>query len=185
MKGVRVKRIGLAFRVFFRILLDAAFYGRIADVISAPMPGEAAPPPAATTAPPAGPKPPARNEALSLLAMLQREARLVDFLQESISAYSDEQIGAAVRDVHRESAAVLERAFGLKPVLSAEEGAQVDVPDQFDAARFRLTGKVADQPPFRGVLMHHGWEATRTALPSWTGSADAAQVIAPAVVELS
>ncbi len=117
--------------------------------------------------------------------MLQREARLVDFLQEPIAAYSDEQIGAAVRDVHRDSAAVLERVFGLKPVVPAEEGAAVDVPDDFDAAKYRLTGNVADRPPFRGVLMHHGWEATRAALPAWTGGASGAEVIAPAVVEIS
>lgn len=117
--------------------------------------------------------------------MLQREARLVDFLQEPIAGYSDDQIGAAVRDVHRDSAAVLERVFGLQPVHSAEEGGQVDLPDDFDASRYRLTGNVKDQPPYRGQLAHHGWEATRTALPEWTGGAAGANVVAPAVVEIS
>jgi hypothetical protein len=180
-----VTRIGLAFRAFFRILADAAFAERLAPLFSDAAVATPTKPETISTPPAAAKQPPVRSEALSLLAMLQREARLVDFLQEPIAAYSDEQIGAAVRDVHRDSAAVLERVFALKPILSAEEGAQVDVPEGFDAARFRLTGKVADRPPFRGVLMHHGWEATRTALPAWTGAASAAQVIAPAVVELA
>jgi hypothetical protein len=51
------------------------------------------------------------------LAALQREARLVDFVQEPIAAYSDAQIGAAVRDVHRGCAEVIERLFSLKPVV--------------------------------------------------------------------
>jgi len=179
-----VTRIGLALRAFFRVLSDAAFAGRLTALLTGPAPEPAAREP---TQPPAKPAPPkaVRSEALSLLAMLQREARLVDFLQEPIAGYSDEQIGAAVRDVHRDSAAVLERVFGLKPVLSAEEGSPVDVPDDFDASRYRLTGNVKDQPPYRGQLAHHGWEATRTALPEWTGGAEGVQVVAPAEVEIS
>ena len=177
-------RLGLALRTFFRVLSDASFAGRITPLLAAPAPEAAAtgaPSPAAVK--PAAPKT-SRSEALSLLALLQREARLVDFLQEPIAGYSDEQIGAAVRDVHRDSAAVVERVFGLKPVVSAEEGSKIDVPDDFDASRYRLTGNVKDQPPYRGQLAHHGWEATRTALPEWTGGADGAKVIAPAVVEI-
>lgn len=177
-------RLGLALRVFFRVLSDAAFAGRIAALLTGPAPEAAAAEPPPPPAKPAPPKP-ARSEALSLLAMLQREARLVDFLQEPIAGYSDEQIGAAVRDVHRDSAAVLERVFGLRPVLSAEEGSQVEAPDDFDASRYRLTGNVKDHPPYRGQLAHHGWEATRNAVPEWTGGAAGANVVAPAVVEIS
>ncbi|MCD4755860.1 MAG: DUF2760 domain-containing protein, partial [Deltaproteobacteria bacterium] len=35
------------------------------------------------------------------LGLLQREGRLIDFLQEDIEPYDDAQIGAAVREVHR------------------------------------------------------------------------------------
>ena len=38
---------------------------------------------------------------LRVLAVLQRDGRLVDFLEEDIDAYADAQIGAAVRDIHR------------------------------------------------------------------------------------
>ena len=40
---------------------------------------------------------------MQILSILQRDARLVDFLMEDISAYSDEQVGAAVRDVQEQS----------------------------------------------------------------------------------
>ncbi|MGH7137243.1 MAG: DUF2760 domain-containing protein [Pirellulales bacterium] len=129
-------------------------------------------------------KKPARSDALNLLAMLQREARLVDFLQEPIAEYSDELIGAAVRDVHRDSAAVLKRVFALKPIREDTEGTTLELDGGFDAACYRLTGSVPEQPPYRGALAHHGWQATQCVLPEWTGTEAAAMVIAPAVVEL-
>jgi hypothetical protein len=184
-----VGRIGLAFSMFFRLLFNEELARRVrlllADESAAPA---AAPAPATPPAvPPAAPakKKASRSDALGLLAMLQREARLVDFLLEPINDYSDEQIGAAVRDVHRDSAAVLNRAFAPRAVRDEPEGAAIEVPGDFDAARIRFTGKVADRPPFRGTLAHHGWLATQCVLPDWTGDDAAALIIAPAVVELT
>ena len=175
-------RIGLAIRVFFRVLFDAALAERLRPLLA----GEAA---AAPIAQPAEPKPakaaPARNDALNLLAMLQREARLVDFIQEPIADYGDAQIGAVVRDVHRDCAAVLKRVFALMPIREEPEGTTIELVGDFDAARYRLTGQVPDNPPFRGALAHHGWQATQCVLPEWTGTESAALLIAPAVVELT
>lgn len=127
---------------------------------------------------------PLRNDAVSLLAVLQREARLIDFLKENITPYDDAQVGAAVRDVHRGAAAVLDRLFALRPVLNDAEGSNVSVPAGADAGRITLTGNVAGQPPYRGVVRHQGWEATQLQLPEWTGGASAAKVVAPAEVEI-
>ena len=133
---------------------------------------------------PAAPPKPARNEALSLLAALQREARFVDLVQEPLDGYSDAQVGAAARDVLRDCYKVVQRMFELKPVATEEEGSDLDIPRGFDAGRFRLTGNVTGEPPFRGKLVHHGWEAAHCQLPEWSGSAAAARVVAPAEVEL-
>ncbi len=133
---------------------------------------------------PAAPKVSVRNDAITLLAALQREARLVDFLQESLADYSDAQIGAAVRDIHRECGAVLNRLFALRPAVTDEEGAEVEIPPGFDPARWRLTGNVSGEPPFHGRVVHPGWEATTCELPTWSGSAAAAKIIAPAEVEV-
>ncbi len=136
---------------------------------------------------PRRPSPPAptRSEALTLLASLQREARFVDFVQEPLAEYSDAQIGAAARDVHRLCGEVLERLFQLRPVVSAAEGSEVDVPDgAAAAARYRLLGNVGAAPPRRGKLCHAGWQASQCQLPQWTGDGDARLIVAPAEVEL-
>jgi hypothetical protein len=144
--------------------------------------------PAPQTKPVAAPvaPPPAtvRSDSLTLLSVLQREARFVDFFKEEIAGYADAQIGAAVRDVHRDTAAALERMFALRPALPQAEGAGVEVAAADVAGRVRLTGNVSGQPPYRGTLRHGGWEATKVQLPEWSGANDAARVVAPAEVEL-
>lgn len=171
----------------FRIWSDAEFARKIQDLAEGKLvlKTEAKFEPKAqaiTTAAPA--KEPRRSEAVSLLAVLQREARFVDFIKEQIAGYSDAQIGAAVRDVHQGCAAVLERFFALQPVSAAAEGASIEVPRNFDPAQFRVTGNVTGAPPFRGTLQHHGWKATKSELPDWTGSEASALVVAPAEVEV-
>ena len=176
--------LGLAFKVFWRALTDPRFAERVTPLLietpAAAPTAPAAPPHRA----PEAPKASARSEALTLLSVLQREGRLVDFLQEPIAAYNDAQVGAAVRDIHRDCAAALERIFAIKPLLDLTEGAPVEVPVGFDAARYRLTGNLAGQPPYHGTLRHGGWQATRVQLPEWNGTAAAASVVAPIEVEV-
>ena len=182
-------RFGLSFKVWWRVLRDRDFAEAArelvarADAKALPAPAAVTPTPAVAPAAPVRVEP-QRSDALNLLAVLQREARLVDFLKENIAPLADDQIGAAVRDVHRSAAAALDRMFALRPVMAEPEGSKVDVPAGFDAGRVRLVGNVAGQPPFRGTLQHAGWEATKVQLPEWSGSEKAARVVAPAEVEL-
>jgi hypothetical protein len=122
---------------------------------------------------------------MTLLAALQREARFVDFIQEPLTGYSDAQVGAVARDVHRDCRNVMERMFALQAACSAEEGAEVDVPAGFDPGKYHLTGNVAGEPPFRGRLTHHGWEAAKCELPVWSGKETSARIVAPIEVELA
>jgi hypothetical protein len=131
-----------------------------------------------------GPQRSARSDAITLLATLQREGRFVDFLKEELTGYADAQIGAVARDLHRDCAKVVERMFAIQPLLNKDEGAAVEVPAGFDAARYRLVGNVAGAAPFRGLLVHHGWQATRCDLAEWVGGENAARVIAPIEVEV-
>ena len=177
------RRIILAFRVFF----DTLFYASVAEQVTRIFGGGAAiaaPTPAPQPKQPPAPKTPPRREALTLLAALQREARLVDFVQESLTGYTDAQIGAVARDIHRDCASLLERLFALRPAVEQQEGAEVEIPAGFDPNRWRLTGNVAGQPPFRGRLVHPGWEATICEVPTWSGDPAAARIVAPAEVEL-
>ena len=130
---------------------------------------------------PAGP--PSSSDALSLLAALQREARFVDLVHESLDGYTDAQIGAAARDVLRDCRKTLDRMFQLTPLLDQPEASAIDVPAGYDPNRYRVVG-APSEPPCRGQLVHPGWRATQCQLPSWQGAEASALVIAPAEVEI-
>jgi hypothetical protein len=134
--------------------------------------------------PPPPPPPPKRSaEPLRLLALLQREGRVLDFFLEDISAASDEQVGAGVRELHRKAQAALKEHLTLEPVLPQAEGETVEVKPGFDPSAVRLTGNVTGQPPFRGTLQHHGWRVKDYHLPAPPEGQDPF-VIAPAEVDL-
>jgi hypothetical protein len=176
-------RCWLAVRCFFKVLSNGEFAGRVrqlADGAQAPTEMKASAP---AIAPPIVAKS-GRSEAITLLAALQREARLVDLVSESLEGYSDSQIGAAARDVLRDAGKVLERTFALRPVVAGEEGQAVEIPANYETGRYRLTGNVSREPPFTGQLVHAGWQATKCELPSWTGKDQAALVVAPAEVQV-
>jgi len=184
-------RASTAFRAFFGSLFNGDTASRVNQALSskglpASQPVAAPPAPELKSVEIKKPesKKPTQSEAITLLATLQREARLVDFLKEDLSGYADEQVGAAVRAIQRDSVKVLDRFFALQPVVADEEGARVNVPAGFDAARYLLTGKVTGEPQFAGTLQHHGWEATKCELPQFTGSDSAAKTVAPAEIEL-
>jgi hypothetical protein len=122
--------------------------------------------------------------ALALLGMLQREGRLVDFLQEEVAPFSDAEVGAAARVVHEGCRKVVRQYLVLEPVLREAEGARVSVPKGFDAQRIRLTGNVAGEGPYAGSLKHAGWVAKEVRFPTVAESIDP-KVLAPAEVELA
>lgn len=124
-----------------------------------------------------------KDGALAFLALLQREGRLVDFLREPLDGFSDADIGAAARDVHRGCRKVLEQHLKLEAVMPGAEEDKVTVPKGFDPAEVRIVGEAKGEPPYRGTLRHHGWRATEVKLPSLTEGVDRA-VVAPAEVEL-
>ena len=131
-------------------------------------------------------EPPERVHAsgLVLLAALQREGRLIDFLQQDAAGFSDEEIGAAARIVHGGCRKALRQLFEIKPATAEVEGSAMTVPAGFDAQRIRLTGNVSGQAPFKGTLRHHGWIATEIRMPSISEALDP-RVISPAEVELA
>lgn len=171
------RRVKYAFRTFFSIL----DYSRIpedvaADLVSRP----SAPAPAPTT--PRVPPEDASHRAIQLLAILQRDGRLLDFLMEDLTAYDDAQVGAAVRDVHAACRTSLTKYLTLAPVIDDAEGAAVMVEADADPARVKVIGNLAGQPPYRGTLRHRGWEAARIDLPPLP--ATGRSVLAPAEVEV-
>lgn len=174
-------RLALAFSVFFRVLFDPALASQVLRLRS----GE----PAAPTPPgPVPSQPPKLREAptdaaLQLLGLLQREARLVDFLQEDMSAYSDAQVGAAARVVHDQCKRALDAHLKLERIRNEAEGSRVSVPKGFSPGEIRLMGSVAGEAPFQGALSHAGWRVRSIELPQLSEGHDV-RVIAPAEVEL-
>ncbi len=141
-----------------------------------------APTVAAAQAPPPAPSPPSPALALRLLALLQQEGRLVDFVQEDIDGYSDDQVGAAVRAIHAGCRKVLREHVQLQRIFTDEDGSELVVDKGFDPAAVRLTGNVTGAPPFRGTLQHGGWRAGKISLPESTADPS---IIAPAEVEIA
>lgn len=141
----------------------------------------------ATPPPPHGTPIPLREStpdaALQLLALLQRDARLIDFAQENISDYADADIGAAARLIHEGCCKVLCDYFTITPVRPEPEGSQIRLDRGFDASATRLTGNVVGSAPFMGILSHRGWRATEVRLPKLTAGHDTT-VLAQAEVEL-
>uniref|UniRef100_UPI001F59BF01 DUF2760 domain-containing protein n=1 Tax=Anaeromyxobacter oryzisoli TaxID=2925408 RepID=UPI001F59BF01 len=141
----------------------------------------AAPAVAPTVVPARAPTPDARA-ALLVLTVLQREGRLVDFIEEDLTGFPDSSIGAAARTVHAGCKRAIQELFRLEPIYREVEGAQVTVSAGFDPAAIRLTGNVVGKPPFKGSLRHHGWRAREVKLP--TVEAKDPNILAPAEVEL-
>jgi len=123
------------------------------------------------------------DSALQLLALLQKEARLIDFLQEEVSQFSDEEVGAAARVIHSGGQKVLREYLNLSPIRSEQEQSRISVEAGFNTQEIRLTGQVTGQAPFVGTLIHKGWRANSITLPKLADNYDTA-ILAHAEVEL-
>jgi hypothetical protein len=166
--GGELSRSGLAWLAFKKLLGDPELAKKIRPLILPPEPGQ-------------GPK--LSGEPLRLLALLQRESRLLDFLLEDVSAASDEQLGAGVREIHGKARTVLKEHLVLEPVLAGGEGDTVTVPAGFDPSAIAVTGNVTGQPPFKGTMLHPGWRVKDYKLAAPPQGQDEL-VVAPARVEL-
>lgn len=171
------KRWKYAFRAFFSLIV----HGRIAeDILAAVQPTTAT---ASASVPPvAAPAAESSDRAVQILALLQRDGRLIDFLMEDLSTYADAQIGKAVRDVHAACHESLGRYVTLAPVMDEEEGHHTTIASGSDPARIKVVGNVG-APPLRGVLRHRGWEAIRVDLPPLPAAGRT--IVAPAEIEVA
>lgn len=168
--GGSFARYGLAVQAFFQIMGDQAVADKVGPLLNPPPPEPAKPPRLA-------------SEPIRLLALLQREGRLLDFLLEDISGATDDQIGAAVRDIQKKAQQVVREHLTLEPILPGEEESVVEVPTGFDPSAIQLTGNVTGKPPFKGTLKHHGWRVKGYRLPAPPEGQDDL-VVAPAQVEI-
>ena len=158
------------------LAVGAAIGAVIAGALVYFMAGKAKAPPPPKPAKPSG-------APLRMLALLQREGRLLDFLMEDISGAPDAQVGYGVREMHRKCQEAIKKALDLEPVLPNQEDETVEIKAGFDPSAIRLTGNVAGQPPFRGRLIHPGWRVKTMRVAAPPEGVDEF-VIAPAEVEM-
>jgi Domain of unknown function (DUF2760) len=176
-----LSRIVLAFRSFFAVLFTGTLPRELAQAlgIGAPKAQPTAPSPATKPTPQVKPS----DGALQILGILQRDSRLIDFLMEDISAYSDDQVGAAVRTLHDQSRESLNRYLSLAPVIDAVEGSFTKI-ESNDPATVKLLGNVPVSGKAQGgLLRHRGWRAEKIDLPP-LGASQTAAILAPAEVEI-
>ena len=169
----------LAFRSFFQLL----FHGTLPEAVLTEL--NLAPRAAGRPAAPATPAPPpvrTADGALQMLAILQRDARLVDFIMEDIAPYSDDQVGAAVRTLHDQCRESLTRYLTLQPVIDGVEGTPTRAPSA-DPSVVKFIGNVPAGTPSGGTLRHKGWRAVKVDLPAVNPRQDST-VVAPAEIEI-
>src|SRR5579862_6051060 len=175
-----LNRIALAFRCFFNLLFGGALSPETVAALGLSTRPQAAPRPAPAATAPTGPKP--SDGALQFLGILQRDSRLVDFLMEDISGYQDDQIGAAVRELHDQCRDAVNRYVTLQPVIDGVEGTFAKAPSS-DPNVVKFVGNVPAKPPSGGTLRHKGWRAAKIDLPVLGGKQDTS-IIAPAEIEI-
>lgn len=127
-----------------------------------------------------------RNErfrSLHLISLLQREGRLLDFFNEDLDNFNNEQIGAAVRKIHTDCKLVIQKYIGPKPIMDQDEGDHVTIEPGFDPSSIKMTGNVSGKPPFKGTLQHRGWRCSKFEMPGLSKVKDP-NIIAPAEVEI-
>jgi hypothetical protein len=179
MLGLAMARAGSLGKAFEGLAIagranqDPAFAAKLQAVVGGAEPKSVEPP-----------KPPKPSGApLRMLALLQAESRLVDFLMEDVSGYSDEQIGQSVREIHKKAQAALKQHAVIEPVLSGKEDESVTVQPGFDPSAIRVVGNVTGAPPFTGALQHPGWRVKELKLATPPEGADEF-VLQPAEVQI-
>ncbi len=171
--------LGVACKAFWAALFNADVAAKIQqamnpDAGSRESTSERAAPPPAKAAPQ-----PTRSDALTLLSALQREARFLDLVQESLDGYDDAQVGGAAREVLRDCRKTLDRMFAIQPLSEHDEGSAIDVESDHSPHRVRVVGTAGD----RGVVTHRGWQASCCEVPVWQGQSVDSLVLSPTEVE--
>lgn len=123
------------------------------------------------------------DSAMQLLSIMQKEARLIDFLKEDLTGFSDDEVGAAARVIHSGGQKVLSEYVVLSHIQNEEEETRITINEGFNSQAIRLVGNVTGSAPFSGTLIHKGWKADKLNLPKLSENYDAS-IVAPAEVEL-
>ena len=151
-----LRRVALACGSFFAIIANPELAGAVARLRAGAIPPETdEPKPAAPTLREAP-----HEAALQLLGLLQRDARLVDFLEEDIAPHGDADIGAAARIVHE----------GCRRVLREHSASSRCAPKTKAAASPSMQASMLRRSasPATSSASRHSPEASAIAVGGWS-----------------
>lgn len=176
-----ISRLVFAVGCFVRLLVDARFaaavrrlvHGHGLDDASTEKPSKHLPAP--VPVPVIDP----RASARVLLALLQREGRFVDFLEQPVDGFSDADVGAAARVVHAGCKKALAGRITVTPILAEDEGARVMLSGTEENVTLAGAAR-AREGTF--TVVHRGWRLAHDELPTLTAGHDGA-VLQAAEVE--
>jgi Domain of unknown function (DUF2760) len=125
----------------------------------------------------------AREDGFLLVLEALGRGRGLDFFEQDIVAFSDEEVGQAARVVHEGCRKQLREMVALVSARDEQEGATVTIHSA--SPMVKLTGHLKGDGPYRGTLVHKGWRVGTLRLPARVSSAEVRErVVAPAEVEL-
>lgn len=105
-----------------------------------------------------------QHGAVQLLAEFQKEGRLIDFLEEDLDQYQDEEIGSSVRSIHEGCKKVLDHNFDKEKIIDQEEESSYRIDQGYNSHHIKLSGRVRDSFPLKGTLVHPGWKINQIQL---------------------
>ncbi len=182
---MRVYTVPISVLALFLAILVLVFslIGRKGDTSVKPVQTAMPAPVPVAVQPPAPVGNQAEAEVVAFFGLLQEKGRLVDFLMEDVTPYTDAEVGAAARVIHQGCRQVLQEYFDVSAISDAQEGTPVTVPTGYSTDEYRLVGKLSGDPPFTGTLLHKGWKTGSVKLPRIVAR-ERLPSIAPAEVEL-
>lgn len=124
-------------------------------------------------------------ELVQFLSLLQKHGRFLDFVMGDITRYPDDRVGAAARLVHQGCSKAIKDYFDIRPILSEDEGSQIELKEPENPRKIRFIGQSDASQAKKGRLIHRGWQTLKVDLPKRTQINELDRVIiAPAEIEL-
>lgn len=120
--------------------------------------------------------------AVQVLSELQKEGRLIDFLEEDLTNYEDDEIGSSVRSIHEGCRKVVNKILVKEKLIDQEEETSVRVNKDYNPNEIKLSGRVSEVFPQKGILVHPGWRVEQISLSQRPESM--ASIICPAEIEI-
>ncbi len=153
--------------------------------IEEPQPGQIKKPEKIVTPKVTAPKS-SNDQAILLLTLLQEKGRIIDFIMEDVTAYSDQEVAGAARVIHQGCKEVIKDCFNPEAVCNNEENSKITLEDGYSVTDYKIVGNISGTPPYTGTLTHKGWKAGKINLPVLNKSFEGIEqpLIIPAEVEI-